>query len=162
MRLASRCLKISMGLVPSCHFNRAGGLITTLIKDARWGENGVQLSQLRAHFGSRVGCWTCTGATFLLEHHIVLWRRRLLPEDHQAAHVFKIRLHCQRHPVNTFKDYSTQVCRATIEFNPHKRLGEGNCMFSGKRVYPSSVVKKYWVGILHEFTQSPVHPLVSR
>ena len=30
------------------------------------------------------------------------------------------------------------------------------------RSYPSSVVKKYCVGILHEFTQSPVQPLVSR
>ncbi len=32
---------------------------------------------------------------------------------------------------------------------------------SGK-IYPSSSVKKYCVGSLHRFTQSPVQPLVSR
>jgi len=58
----------------------------------------VQLSELGAHFRSRIGCWTCCAATFLLENHILLWWGWRLSKDHQAAHVFKIGLHGQRHP----------------------------------------------------------------
>lgn len=59
----------------------------------------VQLSELWTHFRSRIGCWTCCSATFLLERRILLWGRWRLSEDHQAAHVFKIGLHCQWHPI---------------------------------------------------------------
>jgi len=45
--------------------------------------------------------------------------------------------------------------------NDQKEAMEADDIVYGN-TYPSSVVKKYWVGILHEFTQSPVHPLVSR